>query len=85
MWAVGEPDFMDAVLPLVCLPEQISGRNRMERRLIVDAIRNDPEWTSEDFRVSPTSVLQQLVRSDQLILALNSQMTFTVAVHQQTN
>ena len=40
IWAEKYQEFMDAVLPLVCLPAQISGRNRMERRLIVDAIRN---------------------------------------------
>jgi homoserine O-acetyltransferase len=53
MWAVSEPDFMDAVLPLVCLPDQIAGRNRMERRLITDAIRNDPEWNGGNYAKQP--------------------------------
>ncbi len=53
MWAVSEPDFMDAILPLVCLPDQIAGRNRMERRLITDAIRNDPEWNGGNYAKQP--------------------------------
>jgi len=53
MWAVSEPDFMDAVMPLVCLPDQIAGRNRMERRLITDAIRNDPEWNGGNYAKQP--------------------------------
>ena len=53
MWAVSEPDFIDAVMPLVCLPDQIAGRNRMERRLITDAIRNDPEWNGGNYSKQP--------------------------------
>ena len=60
MWAVGEPDFMDAVLPMVCLPDQIAGRNRMERRLIVDAIRNDPEWKGGDYAKQPQGLITAL-------------------------
>jgi len=60
MWAVSEPDFMDAVLPMVCLPDQIAGRNRMERRLIVDAIRNDPEWNGGDYDKQPQGLVTAL-------------------------
>lgn len=60
MWAENHPEFMDAVLPLVCLPAQISGRNRMERRLIVDAIRNDPEWKGGDYDKQPQGLVTAL-------------------------
>lgn len=60
MWAVNYPDFMDAVLPLACLPAQISGRNRMERRLIVDAIRNDPEWNGGNYARPPQGLATAL-------------------------
>ena len=53
LWTEKYPEFMDAALPLVCLPVQISGRNRMERRLIVDAIRNDPEWKGGNYEKQP--------------------------------
>jgi homoserine O-acetyltransferase/O-succinyltransferase len=60
MWAVEHPDFMDAVLPLACLPVQVSGRNRMERRLIVDAIRNDPEWKGGNYDRQPQGLVTAL-------------------------
>ena len=60
MWAEKYPEFMDAVLPLVCLPVEISGRNRMERRLIVDAIRNDPQWNEGNYRIQPQGLVTAL-------------------------
>ena len=60
MWAEKYPEFMDAVLPLVCLPAQIAGRNRMERRLIVDAIRNDPEWKNGNYEKQPQGLVTAL-------------------------
>ena len=44
LWGEIHPEFMDALMPLACLPTQISGRNRVWRRIIIDAIRNDPAW-----------------------------------------
>jgi homoserine O-acetyltransferase len=40
---------MDALMPLASLPTQISGRNRGWRRMIIDAIRNDPDWRGGDY------------------------------------
>ena len=42
VWGETYPDFMDALMPLACLPVQIVGRNRMWRKMMIDAIRNDP-------------------------------------------
>jgi homoserine O-acetyltransferase len=60
MWAVQHPDFADAVLPIASLPVQVSGRNRMERRLIVDAIRNDPDWKDGNYERQPQGLLTAL-------------------------
>ena len=60
MWAEKYPGFMAAVLPLVCLPAQIAGRNRMERRLIVEAIRNDPQWQGGNYEKQPQGLLTAL-------------------------
>src|ERR1044071_9366045 len=45
-WVWGEtyPDFMDALMPLASMPIEIAGRNRIMRKMIMDAIRNDPAW-----------------------------------------
>jgi homoserine O-acetyltransferase/O-succinyltransferase len=56
LWGELHPDFMDALMPLASLPMQISGRNRAWRRLIIDAIRNDPGWYGGDYTSQPPSL-----------------------------
>jgi homoserine O-acetyltransferase len=53
VWGGRYPDFMDALMPLASLPTQISGRNRVWRRIVIDAIRNDPEWRNGDYTSQP--------------------------------
>ena len=53
LWGEMHPEFMDALLPLASLPTQISGRNRAWRRIIIDAIRNDPAWNRGEYREQP--------------------------------
>ena len=50
-WVWGEtyPDFMDALMPLASAPVEIAGRNRVWRKMIIDAIRNDPGWNNGDY------------------------------------
>src|SRR5262252_8821667 len=43
LWAQKYPDFMDIAVPMASQPTEMSGRNWMTRRLIIDSIRNDPE------------------------------------------
>jgi len=56
LWGELHPDFMDALLPLASLPTQISGRNRAWRRMVSDAIRNDPAWDGGDYHNQPPSL-----------------------------
>ncbi len=56
LWGELHPDFMDALMPLASLPTQISGRNRAWRRIIIDAIRNDPAWNGGDYKSQPPSL-----------------------------
>src|SRR6266403_329938 len=49
LWGELHPDFMDALMPLASLPTQISGRNRAWRRMVIDAIRNDPSWDGGEY------------------------------------
>ena len=53
LWGETYPDFMDALMPLASLPTQISGRNRVWRRVIIDAIRTDPEWQDGNYQTQP--------------------------------
>jgi homoserine O-acetyltransferase len=56
MWGEIDPDFMDALMPLASLPTQTSGRNRVWRRIIIDAIRNDPAWDHGEYKTQPPSL-----------------------------
>ena len=55
-WMFGAmfPDFMDALVPVASQPGPMSGRNWIQRRINVEAIRNDPEWNGGDYETQPT-------------------------------
>jgi homoserine O-acetyltransferase len=56
LWGERHPDFMDALLPLASLPTQISGRNRIWRRAIIDSIRKDPDWKNGEYTTQPAGL-----------------------------
>lgn len=49
------PDFMDDLVPMASQPSEMAGRNWMMRRLIIDSIRNDPEWNDGNYTNQPRS------------------------------
>ena len=56
LWGEQHVDFMDALMPLACLPTQVSGRNRVWRKLVSDAIRNDPTWNGGEYKAQPPAL-----------------------------
>ena len=56
LWGEQHPEFMDALMPLASLPAQISGRNRVWRRTVIDAIRGDPAWKDGEYTSEPPSL-----------------------------
>jgi homoserine O-acetyltransferase len=68
-WVWGEtyPDFMDALMPLACLPVQIAGRNRVWRDMVIQGIRQDPDWKGGDYTTEPRAAVQ--ISADFLIIA----------------
>jgi homoserine O-acetyltransferase len=67
VWGETYPDFMDALMPMACLPVQIAGRNRLWRKMVMDAIRNDPEWKGGDYTTEPQQSLRTAL--DLLLIA----------------
>src|SRR5216110_3686544 len=63
LWGESHPDFMDALMPLASLFTQIFGRNRVWRRLIIDAIRIDPEWQDGNYQTQPRGMRMALEMS----------------------
>jgi len=56
VWGERHPEFMDALMPLASLPGPISGRNRVWRKTLIDAIRNDPAWQGGNYTSQPPSL-----------------------------
>jgi homoserine O-acetyltransferase len=59
MWGENYPLFTNALMPLACLPVQIAGRNRMWRKMIIDAITQDPDWKGGDYQHQPAAGLRE--------------------------
>jgi homoserine O-acetyltransferase/O-succinyltransferase len=55
LWAERYPDMMDAIIPIACQAEKISGRNLLWRRMVSTAIRSDPDWKNGEYRSQPAS------------------------------
>jgi homoserine O-acetyltransferase len=55
MWGVAYPEFMDALAPMASMPTEMSSRNWMMRRLIIDSIRSDPDWHDGNYTAQPRS------------------------------
>jgi homoserine O-acetyltransferase len=68
VWGTRYPGFMDALVPLACLPTQIAGRNRMLRKMILDDIRLDPEWHGGEYERQPRGLVAAL----QLLFVMTS-------------
>lgn len=49
------PTFSDILIPMASMPVEMSGRNWMTRRLIIDSIRNDPGYEQGFYKVQPKS------------------------------
>src|SRR5215470_51964 len=56
MWAQKYPEFMDVAVPMASFPTEMSSRNWLMRRLIIDSIRNDPEWMNGNYTKQPRSL-----------------------------
>src|SRR5207249_2027375 len=67
VWGETYPGFMDALMPLACLPVQIPGRKHMWRKMVMDAIRSDPGWKGGEYTEQPKEALRTAL--DLLLIA----------------
>jgi homoserine O-acetyltransferase len=58
LWGERYPDMMDALFPISALPVETGGRNRLWRHLVVEMIRNDPEWKNGDYQQQPHCLIR---------------------------
>lgn len=60
VWGTKHPEMMDALMPITSQPTQIAGLNFIWRRVMTEAIRNDPEWNGGSYEKQPTRWLSNL-------------------------
>jgi len=60
LWGTKYPAFMDALVPVASLPVEIAGENRIARRVIIDAVRNDPTWQNGGYTTAPPGLVPAL-------------------------
>jgi homoserine O-acetyltransferase/O-succinyltransferase len=56
LWGEKYPDYMDALVPMASQSSEMSSRNWMMRRILIDAIRSDPAWNNGDYTTQPPAL-----------------------------
>jgi homoserine O-acetyltransferase len=53
VWAEKYPDYMDALVPMASQPTAMASRNWMLRRMMLETIRNDPDYNGGNYTAQP--------------------------------
>ena len=53
VWGEAHPGFARRLAPFACQPVAIAGRNRMWRKMAIDAIEADPAWAGGEYKEQP--------------------------------
>jgi homoserine O-acetyltransferase/O-succinyltransferase len=53
IWGVKYPAYMDALVPMASQPTEMASRNWMLRRLMLETIRNDPDYNGGNYTAQP--------------------------------
>lgn len=56
LWGAKYPGYMDALVPMAAQPSEMASRNWMMRRLLIETIRNDPDYNNGDYTAQPRSL-----------------------------
>ncbi len=53
LWGVKYPQEMDALVPMASQPTEMASRNWMLRRIMLETIRNDPDYSGGNYATQP--------------------------------
>ena len=56
LWGVKYSGLMDALMPMAAQPTEVSGRNWMTRRMMIELIRNDPDYNDGNYTTQPKAL-----------------------------
>jgi homoserine O-acetyltransferase len=57
MWGTTYPDFMDALVPMASQPTEMSSRNWMLRRMLVESVKRDPAYNNGNYTSQPKALV----------------------------
>lgn len=58
VWGTTQPGFAKRLAPFACQPVAIAGRNRMWRKMAIDAIEADPAWLGGEYKTQPVQAMR---------------------------
>ena len=56
IWVGKYPQFMDALVPMASQPTEMAARNWMLRRMMLETIRNDPDYNGGNYTAQPRMI-----------------------------
>ncbi|KEA51370.1 hypothetical protein DT73_18625 [Mangrovibacter sp. MFB070] len=56
LWGEKYPSMMDALVPMASQPNELSGRNWMMRRMLIESVKNDPAWAEGNYKQQPPAL-----------------------------
>jgi homoserine O-acetyltransferase len=56
LWGERYPDYMDALVPMAAQPTAMASRNWMLRRMMLEAIRQDPDYKDGNYTTQPRAM-----------------------------
>ncbi|ORM57770.1 hypothetical protein PRCB_04410 [Pantoea rodasii] len=56
LWGEKYPGMMDALVPMASQPNELSGRNWMLRRMLIESIKGDPAWAEGNYQQQPPTL-----------------------------
>jgi homoserine O-acetyltransferase len=56
LWGERYPDYMDALVPMAAQPTAMASRNWMLRRMMLEAIRQDPDYNDGNYTTQPRAM-----------------------------
>ena len=61
VWGTDHAGFAKRLAPFACNPIEIAGRNRMWRKMAIDAIKADPSWAGGNYTAQPAQGMRTVV------------------------
>jgi len=61
IWGTKHPTLMDALVPMASQPTEMAARNWMLRRMMIETIRNDPDYNGGNYTAQPRMMKYAIV------------------------